>query len=130
MISHYRNMDVYNLWQRMIGFESFGWKISSTWNPDLVTFKIWDMDVVDINELLKKEEEAIEWINLEKIKNLKVKSIFFFRKKIYLRKILETGNFLQIPKIILLKLFSVKYFTAKQTDLNRLLCLKESPRFV
>ena len=44
----------------MIGFESFGWKISSTWNPDLVTFKIWDMDVVDINELLKKEEEAIE----------------------------------------------------------------------
>ena len=54
MISHYRNMDVYNLWQRMIGFESFGWKISSTWNPDLVTFKIWDMDVVYINELLEK----------------------------------------------------------------------------
>ena len=36
----------------MIGFESFG--CSSTWNPDLVTFKIWDMDVAYINELLEK----------------------------------------------------------------------------
>jgi hypothetical protein len=38
----------------MIGFESFGWKISSTWNLDFITFKIWDMDVVCINELLEK----------------------------------------------------------------------------
>ena len=38
----------------MIGFESFGWKNFSTWNPDLVTFKIWDMDVVYMNELLEK----------------------------------------------------------------------------
>jgi hypothetical protein len=38
----------------MIGFESFGWKISLTWNPDLVTFKICDRDVVYINELLEK----------------------------------------------------------------------------
>jgi hypothetical protein len=38
----------------MIDFENFGWKISSTWNPDLVTFKIWNMDVVYINELLEK----------------------------------------------------------------------------
>ena len=38
----------------MIGFKSFGWKISLTWNLDLVTFKIWDRDVVYINELLEK----------------------------------------------------------------------------
>ena len=54
MILDYRNMDVYNLWKRMIGFKSFGWKISSTWNPNLVTFKIWDMDIVYINQMLEK----------------------------------------------------------------------------
>ena len=34
--------------------QKFCWKISSPWNPDLVTFKIWDMDVVYMNELLEK----------------------------------------------------------------------------
>ena len=29
-------------------------KISSTWNPDLVIFIIWDMNVVYINKLLEK----------------------------------------------------------------------------
>jgi hypothetical protein len=101
----------------------------------LVTFKIWDMDVVYINELLKKKKKPSNELIWKKLKIKKVKKyIFFPKKKIYLRnkhrKILETRNFFQIPEIILLKLFSVKYFTAKQTDPNRLLCLKESPRFV
>ena len=40
----------------MIGYESFGWKKFSTWNPNLVIFKIWGMDVVYMNELLKKRK--------------------------------------------------------------------------
>ena len=75
MISHYRNMDVYNLWQRMIGFESFSWKISSTWNPYLVTFKIWDMDVVYINELLEiRRSHGLNYFGKDK----KIKKLIFF----------------------------------------------------
>ena len=62
----------------MIGFESFGWKISSTWNPNLVTFKIWNMNVVYINELLeKRRSHGMNYFGKDK----KLKSFFFFFEK-------------------------------------------------
>ena len=64
----------------MIGFESFGWKISSTWNPDFVTFKIWDMDVVYMNELLEKRRSH-EMNYFGKDKKLKSRFFFFPEKK-------------------------------------------------
>ncbi len=109
----------------MIGFESFGWKISSTWNPDLVTFKIWDMDVVYMNELLeKRRSHGMNYFGKDKKfkvksfflkKNLRTKQtpkntgkyfleIFFFRNAIKYRKIFY-GNYFPFLNIILRKLF-------------------------
>ena len=45
----------------------------STWNPDLVTFKIWDMDVVYMNEWLeKRRSHGMNYFEKDK------KLIFFF----------------------------------------------------
>ncbi len=45
MISHYRNMNVYSLWQRMIGFESVGWKFlqhgTLIWSPLWLCMVLW-----------------------------------------------------------------------------------------
>ena len=95
MISHYRNMDVYNLWQRMIGFKSFGWKISLTWNLDLVTFKIWDRDVVYINELLEKiRSHGINYFGKDKkLKSRKRKFTYETNTEKYWK--MFSGNFFQ-----------------------------------
>jgi hypothetical protein len=102
----------------MIGFESFVWKISSTWNPDLVTFKIWDMDVVYMNELLeKRRSHGMNYFGKDK----KLKSIYFSGKKFTYET--NTGNtekcfpeiIFHFRKNIFRKLFSGIYFTVKQT---------------
>ena len=50
----------------MIGCESFGRKISSKWNPDLVTYKIWNMYVVYMNELLEKRSHGMSCFGKDK----------------------------------------------------------------
>ena len=97
------------------------------------------MDVVYINELLeKRRSHGMNYFG--KDKKLKSYNFFFLEKKIYVRnkyrKILENvfrifffrnatkyrkifyGNYFPFLNIILRKLFSIKYFTAKQIDPN------------
>jgi hypothetical protein len=96
----------------MIGFESFGWKISSTWNPDLVTFKIWDMDVVYINELLeKRRSHGMNYFGKDK-KNLKVFFFFFFPEKNLRTKQTPENTEKCFPEIFFSKMQpnTVKYF--------------------
>ena len=65
--------------------QKFCWKISSPWNPDLVTFKIWDMDVVCINELLeKRRSHGMNYF--VKDKKLKSSTSLFFSFFLFSRK--------------------------------------------
>jgi hypothetical protein len=105
----------------MIGFESFGWKISLIWNPDLVTFKICDRDIVYINELLeKRRSHGMNYFG--KDKKLKSSFFFFFFFFFFEKKFTYETNTGKYWKMFFRNFFSemqpntVKYFTAKQTN--------------